>query len=112
MVLEERDDDIIHQLVENNETLKEQEHEGTEVEVLDEGDRKYARDQEVRSPNKRTTLYHEQGDNKTTDQRDLKTGLSNIVGIQRSEIINLIIVKIKQPDVLLTASVREERRPP
>ena len=82
MVLKERNDDIIHQLVENNETLKEQEHEGTEVEVLDEGDRKYARDQEVRSPNKRTTLYHEQGDNKTTDQRNLKTGLSNIVRIQ------------------------------
>ena len=94
----------------NNQTLNEKKGKGTEVEVLYKRNGKDAREEEVRAPDKRSTPDHQESDNETTNQGQLKTYLRHIVRVQGPGIVNKLyeIIKIC---IRLTMSGKEEKQP-
>ena len=71
--------------MDDDEAFKEKEGEDAEVEILNESNSNDAGNDEVRAPNKRSTLDHEKSHNKAADKGKLKTHLSNIVRVKGPE---------------------------
>ena len=75
-VLEQRENDLVHQLVQDDEALQQHEHEGGEVEVDVESHDDFTENREVADD---SGEEHE-------DEADLETDLSNVIRIETAEI--------------------------